>query len=75
MAIASSLGEKVAEGEHEGAAREDGRAAREQRGAVGEPVDETVVSAGAKRRRLSQRGVTGWPGFGESMYILYTPKT
>ena len=34
------------EGEHEGAAREDGRAVRE-------PMDETVFSAAAKRRRLS----------------------
>lgn len=59
----------MAEGEHEGAAREDGRAGREQKRAVGEPVDETVVSVGVKRRRLSQRRVTCWPGFGESVYI------
>ena len=42
---------------------------REQGRAVGEQVHETVVSAGAKRRRLSQLQVTGWPGFGESIYI------
>lgn len=36
---------------------------------MGEQIDETVFSAGAKRRRLSQRQVTGWPGFGESIYI------
>ena len=52
----------MAEGEYEGAVREDKRVAREQRRAVGEPIDKTVVSAGAKRRRLSQRQVTGWPG-------------
>ena len=59
----------MAEGEHEGASREHGRIAREQGRAVGEQMDETVVSAGAKRRRLSQRQVTCWPGFGESIYI------
>ena len=59
----------MAEGEPEGASREDVRAAREQRGAVGEPVEETVVSVGAKRRRLSQRQLPGWPRFRESIYI------
>ena len=49
---------KVVEGEYEGVVREDGRVAREPRRAVGEPIDETVVSVGVKRRRLSQRQVT-----------------
>ena len=49
-------------GEQRGSRGEQGRA-------VGEPVHETVVSAGAKRRRVSQRQVTCWPGFGESIYI------
>ena len=48
---------------------EQGGSRREQRRVVGEQMDETVVSAGAKRRRLSQRGVTCWPQFGESIYI------
>ena len=52
----------MAEGEHEGAAREHGRA-------EGEHIDETVVSGGAKRRHLSQLAVTCWPGFGETIYI------
>ena len=52
----------MAEEEHEGAAREQGRAVRE-------PIDETIISAGAKWRWLSQLRVTGWLQFGESIYI------
>ena len=62
-----------AEREHGGAAREQGRAAREHGGAEGEHIDETVVSGGAKRRRLSQPAVTCWPQFGVAIYI-YTFK-
>ena len=54
--------------EHRGRMGEQRGSRREQGRAMGEPVDETVVSAGAKRRRLSQQQVTGWPGFGESIY-------
>jgi len=66
----------VAEGEYGGAAREYGRAKREygraegEHGrAEGEHINETGVSAGAKRRHLSQQSVTCWPGFGETIYI------
>ena len=58
-----------AEREHEGAMREQGRAAREHGGAEGEHIDETGVSGGAKRRLLSQRPITCWPGFGDAIYI------
>ena len=34
-------------------------------------MDETVLSAGAKRRQLSQRRVACWPGFGESIYYIH----
>jgi len=47
--------------------REQGRAAREHGGAEGEQMDETVFSGGAKRRHLSQRAVTCWPGFGDTI--------
>jgi len=52
----------VAKGEH-------GGAAREHRGAEREHIDEIGVSGGAKRRHLSQRAVTCWPGFGDTIYI------
>ena len=55
--------------EHEEAKREQGRAAREHGGAEGEHIDETGVSGGAKRRHLSQRPVTCWLRFGETIYI------
>ncbi len=61
----------MAEGEHGGAMREQGRAAREHGGAEGEQMDETVFSGGAKRRHLSQRAVTCWPGFGDTIYIYF----
>ena len=71
-----------AEGEHGGAVREyrkamreQGRAGGEYRGVEGEHINEMGVSAGAKRRHLSQRLVTCWPGFEETLYILYTPRT
>ena len=59
---------EVAEGEHERAQREHGRAQREHEGAGREHVDETGLSGGAKRRGLSQRPVTCWPGFGDATY-------
>ena len=43
----------MAKGEYDKVAGEDERVAREQRRAVGEQIDETVFSVGAKRRRLS----------------------
>ena len=58
-----------AEREHGGAIRKQRRAAREHKRAEGEHIDKTVVSGGAKRRHLSQRTVTCWPGFGDTIYI------
>lgn len=52
----------AAEGEHGGAEREHEGAEKEQR-------DETVSSAGAKRRRLSQPGRTCCTQFGDYIYI------
>lgn len=49
--------------------REQGRAAREYRGAEGEHIAETGVGGGAKRRHLSQRTVTCWLRFGDVIYI------
>ena len=66
----------MAEGEHGGvkrehylSMREQGRAAREHGEAEGEHIDETVVSGRAKRRHLSQRPITCWPGFGDTIHI------
>lgn len=56
----------------ERAARKDKRVAREQERAVREQINKTIFSAEAKRRRLSQLRVMGWPGFGEIIYIIYT---
>ena len=60
-------------GEYKGAQREHERASREQEGAPREHLAQTGVGAGAGRRGLSQRAVTCWPGFGETLYI-YTYK-
>ena len=60
---------KEAEREHEEAQREHERARREH-------IDKTGLSGRAKRRRMSQRGVTCWPRFGDAIYIymyIYTP--
>lgn len=52
----------------------------EHAGAEGEQIYETVNSAGAKRRGMSQHPVTGCPRFGASIYIyiyflfLHQPK-
>ena len=54
--------------EHGEAAREQGRVVREHRGATREHTDEIGLSARAEQRRLSQRGVTYWPQFGEFVY-------
>jgi len=53
--------------------REQGRAAREHGRAEREQKDETGSSGGAKRRHLSQPAVTCWPGFGDTIYI-YQPR-
>lgn len=66
----------MAEGEHERASREHGRALGEHQGASrehgraeGEHIDKTGVSRGAKRRGLSQQTVTCCPQSGVYMYI------
>lgn len=65
--LRESTGEqRGSRGEHEGAQREHERASREQ---GGEHIDETGISARAKRRGLSQQAVTCWPRFGETIYI------
>ena len=60
--------------EHGGAIREQGIAVREHGGATREHgaatrehTDETGLSARAEQRGLSQRGVTCWPQFGDTM--------
>jgi len=61
--------------EHGRVMREQGRAAREHGGAEGEQMDETVVSGGAKQRHLSQRTVTCWLQFGDTIYIYIYIRT
>ena len=60
----------MAKGEYEGAARKDRRVAREQsservRESSGEPIDETVVSAGVKRRWL----IASYKAYITSLYL------
>ena len=66
----------MAEGEHERASREHGRALGEHKGASrehgraeGEHIDETGVSKGAKRRGLNQQTVACCPQFRVYIYI------
>ena len=57
----------MAKGEHGGVEREHKGVMREHGGAEGEHIDETGVSGGAKRRGLSQRLVTCWHRFGDTI--------
>lgn len=68
----------MAEGKHERASREHGRALGEHKGASrehgradGEHIDETGVSRGAKRRGLSQQTITCYSKFGEYIFCMY----
>ena len=42
---------------------------REYRGVTREHIDEMGFSGGAERRGLSQREITCWPQFGETICI------
>ncbi len=61
--------QEKAKREHKRATRKQKRATREHKEAKREHIDKIDVSEGAKRQHLSQRVITCWPVFGDTIYV------